>query len=184
MKMKLLCLGDSLTQGYEIPENLRWTDLLSKELGIEVINCGISGDTTAGMLSRCMGALIEHEPTHLIVLGGTNDLWFGLNDEQILANIHAIYRQAKYHNVECIIAIPPPVIQLNELNLVHENYSECIRSFQSALMQYAKDDECPYIKFSKELKSDHYLEDGVHINEKGQVIMMKKIAEKLVSDFS
>lgn len=179
--MKLLCLGDSLTEGYLIPKTSRWTNLLRNELGIEVINCGISGDTTAGMLARCEMALTNHKPTHMILLGGTNDLWFGLKDELILSNIHAISRQARYHDVDCIIGIPPASINLNELNVVHENYSECIRSFQSALIQYSKEDERPFINFSVDLNRDHYLEDGVHINEKGQFVMKNNALSKILT---
>ena len=87
--MKLVCLGDSLTEGYEIDNNKSWTELLQKELNVEVINAGISGDTTSGMLARCEKLLLEHQPSHLIIFGGTNDLWFGLKDEFILSNIHA-----------------------------------------------------------------------------------------------
>jgi len=169
--MKLLCLGDSLTQGNNIPQTSRWTELLQRELKIEIVNCGISGDTTTGMLGRCERLLIEHAPTHMIVLGGTNDLWFGLNDELIISNIHAISRQAKFHSVESIIGILPPSINLNVLNFIEENYSECIRSFQNALIDYSIEDERPYINFSLNMNTDHFLDDGVHPNQAGQIIM-------------
>ena len=85
---KIVCMGDSLTEGYGIPKNTRWTSLLEKDYEIDVVNAGISGDTTTGMLSRCERLLIEYNPSHLLILGGTNDLWFGLKDEFILSNIH------------------------------------------------------------------------------------------------
>lgn len=181
--MKLLCLGDSLTEGYNILQSLRWTDLLQRDLNIEIVNCGISGDTTTGMLGRCERLLIEHVPTHMIVLGGTNDLWFGLNDEHIISNIHAISRQAKFHLVESIIGIPPPSVNLNELNFIEENYSECIRSFQNTLMDYSIGDEKPYINFSLNMKIEHFLEDGVHPNQDGQIIMKENAKRCIESLF-
>ena len=39
--MKLLCIGDSLTFGYETEFSKKWTSLLEKELNLEVINFGI-----------------------------------------------------------------------------------------------------------------------------------------------
>ena len=177
--MKLLCLGDSLTEGYEMDLTKRWTDQLQNSLPVEVINCGISGDTTAGMLARCSKLLQAHQPDYLIVLGGTNDLWFGLKDEYILANIHAMTRQARYLNVETIVGIPTPSVNLVELNVVHENYSECIRSFCRTLMRYCKSEERPYIDFSINMQNDHFLEDGVHPNEAGHAIMAETAKEVL-----
>lgn len=177
--MKLLCLGDSLTEGYEINLDVSWTNLLSKKLNIEVINCGISGDTTTGMLARCERLLLKHQPTHAIILGGTNDLWFGLKDEFILSNIHAMRRQAKHHNVESIIGIPTPTFNLNELNMIHENYSECIRSFRNSLVRYCEEDNQHYIDFGQSMITEHFLEDSVHPNEEGQKVMMSN-AEQII----
>ncbi|MFT6707865.1 MAG: acyl-CoA thioesterase-1, partial [Flavobacteriales bacterium] len=49
---KLVTLGDSLTEGYNIDKLKRWTKLLHQKHNLEIINSGISGDTTTGMLSR------------------------------------------------------------------------------------------------------------------------------------
>ena len=180
--MKLLCLGDSLTEGYEIDSLTVWTNLLEQELDIEVINCGISGDTTTGMLSRCERLLLKHQPTHIIIFGGTNDLWFGLKDEFIISNIHAMRRQARYHNIQNIVGILTPSVNLNELNIVHENYSECIRSFRNNLIRYCEDDLQPYIDFGKSMLPEHFLNDGIHPNEKGQEVMMNNV-KQLISKF-
>lgn len=182
--MKLLCLGDSLTEGYEIDGTMCWTHLLQEEIQFEVVNAGISGDTTSGMLSRCERLLIEHKPTHIIIFGGTNDLWFGLKDEYILANIHAMSRQARYHNVISFIGIPTPSININEVNMVHENYSECIRSFKNALIAYCKNDDKAFIDFSIGIEDQHFLEDGLHPNEKGQQLMMTNVKRVLMSYIS
>lgn len=178
--MKILCLGDSLTEGYEISVNKCWTYLLQKNLNIEIVNAGISGDTTAGMLSRCERLLLKHLPTHIIIFGGTNDLWFGLKDELILSNIHAMRRQSRYHNVESIIGIPTPSVNLNELNMVHENYSECIRSFRNNLIKYCEQEDQLYIDFGLQMYSKDFLEDGLHPNESGQIVMMKNAKELML----
>ena len=176
---KLLCLGDSLIEGYNIEQSTRWTDLLQNQMNVDVVNCGISGDTTTGMLARCERILLEHKPSHLIILGGTNDLWFGLKDEFIISNIHAMSRQARYHGVESIVGIPTPSFNLNELNVVHENYSECIRSFQRTLIDHCVEDEKLYINFSLNMKTEHFLEDGVHPNEEGQKLMAENARQQL-----
>jgi len=177
--MKLLCLGDSLTEGYEIDKSVRWTDLLANKLEIEIFNCGISGDTTAGMLARCTQLLEQYNPTHLLIFGGTNDLFFGLNDELILSNIHAMTRQARYLEVESLIGIPTLSMNLSELNLVEENYSECIRSFRNTLIKYCKKEERLFIDFAINMKHIHFLEDGIHPNELGQDVMMHNVMKSI-----
>ena len=180
--MKLLCLGDSLTEGYELPKESCWPSLLQRDLNIEVINCGLGGDTTTGMLARCERLLIDHRPTHAIILGGTNDLWFGLKDEHILSNIHAMARHSRFYKAAPVIGILSPSMNLNELNLIHENYSECIRSFHNFLINYCKQEELDYIDFSKQLTEGHFMADGVHLNENGQLIMMDN-AKSMISEF-
>jgi acyl-CoA thioesterase I len=170
---KIVCIGDSITFGYEINNAQKWTSLLIKELGVKVINCGVNGDTTAGMLSRFNHIIETYKPTHVIITGGTNDLWFGLKDEHIISNIHAMARFAKHLDIKTIIGIPTPFFNLNELNFVQENYSECIRSYKRMLIDYCTEKEFPYIEFSNNLLQKHFFEDGLHPNEKGQLIMMK-----------
>lgn len=168
---KLLCIGDSITFSYEMQEDKKWITLLSKALGLEIINSGVNGDTTAGMLGRFDNAINVHKPTHTIITGGTNDLWFGLKDETIIANIFTMARQAKFRDIIPIIGIPPSTINLNELNFLQEDFAECVRSFQNTLLNFCKEKEILTIDFSKNMSINHYMEDGLHINEAGQNIM-------------
>ena len=53
--MRLICIGDSLTFGYGVHLSQRWTRLCAQETGWELVNEGINGDTTGGMLARMQG---------------------------------------------------------------------------------------------------------------------------------
>ena len=59
--MKLICIGDSLTFGYGVRPSQRWTRLCAQETGWEIVNEGISGDTTGGMLVRLRALLAERD---------------------------------------------------------------------------------------------------------------------------
>ncbi len=168
---KIVCIGDSITFGYEMPEAQKWTTLLSHALNIEIVNCGVNGDTTAGMLGRSEQILKKHNPTRVIITGGTNDLWFGLKDELIISNIHTIARLAKHKNIQAIIGIPTPYFNLNDCNFIQENYSECIRSFKRTLVDYCNLKEIPTIDFSTNLNQSHFMVDGLHPNANGQSVM-------------
>ena len=176
--IKLLCIGDSLTFGYETDISKKWTSLLEKELNLEVINFGINGDTTSGMLSRFITAIKEFKPTYCLIFGGTNDLWFGLSDEFIMSNVYAMCKQAQYFNVIPFIGIPTPCFNQDELNVIGENYSERIQRFQEVLMQFCLTKEIRYINFNEGINKEFFMEDGMHYNEKGHVFMMNLLREK------
>ncbi len=181
---KILCIGDSITFGYETEEAQNWTTLLGDDLGVEVINRGLNGDTTAGMLARFQRHVIDQKPSHVIVTGGTNDLWFGLKDELIISNIFTMARQAKFIDIVPVIGIPTPCFNLNELNFVQEDYAECIRSFQNTLISFCNEKEIAFIDFSVNMDRNHFLEDGLHINKVGQKLMVKNaksVLMKLIS---
>jgi len=179
---KLVCLGDSLTEGYQIDKTKRWSDLLV--FNFPIINSGISGDTTTGMLSRFYRDVVEHAPSHLLFMGGTNDLYHGLTDQQIFSNIHAISRQAKFYDIKIIIGMPTPVIfqnieYPNSLFLNEVQLKDRVDSYRTLLKRYAIADSKPYLDFGANMQGSHFLEDGVHPNEAGQVIMAQTVTEKL-----
>jgi len=173
-KYRIVCLGDSLTQGYNLPVESRWTNLLESTTSTKIINCGVNGDTTAGMLARLPLILKEHRPTHIIILGGTNDVWFGLPNAHIVANIHAMIRQAKYDNVLGIVGIPTS-IHTNDFNILSEPYKERMVQFQKTLVEYCINDQRTYIPFHEQILDDHFLEDGLHINAEGQTVMKNQV---------
>ncbi len=75
---QILVVGDSLSAGYGLATGEGWVDLLTKKLGKEkipaaVVNASISGDTTAGGLSRLPALLAKHKPTHVVIELGGND---------------------------------------------------------------------------------------------------------------
>ena len=113
---KIICIGDSLTAGYGVTINQRWSTLLEEDLSMEIVNSGISGDTTAGMLARFYETAIRHKPDYIIVTGGTNDIWLNLSDNTIIGNILAMTRHAKYYDVTPIIGIPTPFHNLGDFN--------------------------------------------------------------------
>ncbi|HEY1876928.1 MAG TPA: GDSL-type esterase/lipase family protein, partial [Rhizomicrobium sp.] len=79
--VKILALGTSLTQGYGLPPGTEFTVQLQAALkrdGIDatVTNAGVSGDTTAGGLSRLDWSLADH-PDAVILELGSNDMLRG-----------------------------------------------------------------------------------------------------------
>src|SRR5574344_760634 len=91
----VLALGDSLTQGVGAKANEAWPSLLAERTGWDVINAGISGDTSAQALERLPDLLQEHAPALVVVSIGGNDFLRQMSAETAQANIRRICQQAK-----------------------------------------------------------------------------------------
>lgn len=92
--MTLLALGDSLTAGYGlaegdglVPQLQDW--LRAQGADVVVVNAGVSGDTTAGGLSRLDWSLTPEVDAVMVLLGG-NDMLRGLPPAEARANLDAI----------------------------------------------------------------------------------------------
>ncbi len=95
----IVALGDSLTAGYGlppeqglVPQLQGWLTAAGAE--VTVVNAGVSGDTTAGGLSRLDWSLTPETDALMVTLGG-NDMLRGLPPEEARANISAILAGAK-----------------------------------------------------------------------------------------
>jgi lysophospholipase L1-like esterase len=87
---KIVCHGDSLTEAPDLAINYTWPILVERRLNLKTINSGIGGDTSGGLLGRFYADVVRHQPDLVVILGGTNDLWWDLEVNQIQANIFAM----------------------------------------------------------------------------------------------
>lgn len=91
---EVVMLGDSLTQGYGLPDGEGLVPQLQTWLEVEgvdakLINMGVSGDTTAGGLSRVEWSITPQTKAVVVALGG-NDLLRGLSPVEVRANLDKI----------------------------------------------------------------------------------------------
>lgn len=103
----IAALGDSLTQGYGLPEEDGFVPRLEAWLEgegaeVELINAGVSGDTTAGGLARVDWTLTPQVDAVIVALGG-NDLLRGLEPSQARANLRGIVEAAQARNVDVLL---------------------------------------------------------------------------------
>jgi len=178
MKSKIVCIGDSLTEGFGIEKYYRWSDLLSHDMNIEIINSGISGDTTGGMLARFQSMVINKKPSYVIIMGGTNDLSLNLSYELIISNILAMTRHARYNQIVSIIGIPTRMYPMDSLAnesifLDPTSLRDRLEIFRNKLKRFANEDGLLFIDFSVNRTPNLFLEDGLHPNEAGHKVMME-----------
>lgn len=103
----IAALGDSLTQGYGLRQDLGFVPQLANWLesngsDVQLINAGVSGDTTAGGLARVAWTLTPNVDAMIVALGG-NDLLRGLPPEAARANLEGILKAAQEADVEVLL---------------------------------------------------------------------------------
>ena len=101
----VLALGDSLTEGLGVKQVDNYPSILEKLLpeNIQVINAGLSGETSSGLKSRLNWVLTQN-PDLIILNIGANDAMRGLPLELTLNNIDQIIAQIKQSNADVILA--------------------------------------------------------------------------------
>lgn len=109
----LTALGDSLTQGYGLPQEEGFVPVLQDWLAerghdVTVVNAGVSGDTTAGGAARIDWTLAEAPDAMIVALGG-NDLLRGIDPAASRANLDAILTATSAAGVPVLLAgLPAP----------------------------------------------------------------------------
>lgn len=112
--MKIIAFGDSLTVGYLSPfEATPYAGFLQPLLDpqTEIYVAGVSGETTADMLRRFDRQVIKNRPDDVIILGGTNDLGWGLSIDPIVANLTRMYQTAQKAGIFPIACAIPSLLR-------------------------------------------------------------------------
>ena len=96
----MLVFGDSLSAGYGISARQAWPALLGEALarrgdGWQVVNASVSGETTAGGLTRLQAALAAHRPALVLIALGANDGLRGLPLAEAERNLARMFEAAK-----------------------------------------------------------------------------------------
>ena len=177
--VKILALGDSLTAGYGLPEADAFTTRLQQALkdkgyDVQVINAGVSGDTTAGGRARLDWALGD-QPDVAVVELGANDGLRGLDPASTRENLDAILTVMKERGVPTLLAG-----MYAPRNLGRE-YGDRFNAIYPELA--AKHDVPLYPFFLEGVALDPKLnqEDGMHPNAKGVAIVVDGILPHLTA---
>jgi len=111
----VMVFGDSLSAAYGLATSEGWVSLLAGRIAREdppwkVVNASVSGETTAGGLSRLPADLARHHPSVVLIELGANDALRGQPIPEIRANLERmirLVRQARAQPVLVGIMIPP-----------------------------------------------------------------------------
>ncbi|MDD4882500.1 MAG: arylesterase [Gallionellaceae bacterium] len=159
----VLAFGDSLTAGVGAEPDQAYPAQLASLIGRQVVNAGVSGETTAEGLARLGEQLDEHSPRLLLLCLGGNDMLRHQPAAATAANLRAMVRLARDRGVAVVlIGVPQPSL----LGGAPAFYKEIAREFGLAYEGEAFVD----VLHDRQLKSDL-----IHANAEGY----RRVAERL-----
>jgi len=171
---KIIAFGDSLTAGFGLTEKESYPNLLQQMLqqdgyDHEVINAGVSGDTSLGGLERVDWVLAAPNVRIMILELGANDLLRGGPPAKMRENLETIIQKAKAKDVRILLCgmIAPPTMG-----------SDYQREFNSVFPELAAKYKLSYLPFLLEnvaLKKELNQADGIHPNADGEKIMTANV---------
>jgi acyl-CoA thioesterase I len=139
---RIVVLGDSLTAGLGLPVERSYPALLGERLkqeglNYEVVNAGVSGDTSAGGLSRLDWALAGDVRILVVALGG-NDGLRGLPIEELKQNLSTIIERAQARHIAVVLAgmEAPPNFGRDYIVAFHKVYPALARQYHVALVPF------------------------------------------------
>jgi len=170
----IVVLGDSLSSGYGLNGAPSWVTLLERRLvdqgyDYDVVDAAISGDTTAGGLSRLPRLLDLHSPAIVVIELGGNDGLRGQPVANMRKNLASIIELVREHGAEVVltgIQIPPNYGPLYTEQFAAA-YRELAAEFDVALVEFLMDGVA---------LEDHMMQaDRVHPNAEGQPVMLDNV---------
>jgi len=174
----ILVLGDSLSAAYGIDQRAGWVNLLQSRLASEghphqVANASISGDTSAGGLTRLPRSLQESQPAILIIELGSNDGLRGLDlvaTRDNLADMIDLGRSGGCRVLLIGMRMPP-------------NFGKVfIEKFQQMFRELAREKGVPLVPFLLDgvaLRPELMQGDGLHPSAAAQPVILENVWDRL-----
>src|SRR6476660_4849053 len=171
--VKILALGSSLTQGYGLPPGTEFTVQLQaalKKAGIDAVvtNAGVSGDTSAGGLSRLDWSLADH-PDAVILELGSKDMLRGISPEVTEKNLRAILTRLRSAHVKVL---------LTGMHAQRNLGADYVRQFDTIYPRLAKDYDVLFYPFFLDgvaLNPKLNQADGMHPNPAGVKVVVARM---------
>ncbi|MEN6351515.1 MAG: SGNH/GDSL hydrolase family protein [Syntrophomonas sp.] len=173
-KIKIVCLGDSITYGFPFGPQASWVRMLQEQIDGEVINKGINGNMTSDMLRRFERSVLEYNPSHLVIMGGINDVICGESFDSIAWNIRSMVEKALNANIKVILGIPTGVDD--------PYWEKLLQRIRKWMRDFAAEKQLKIINFDHaffdengNLKEELLLADGGHPSMAGYQAMFEQI---------
>jgi len=183
-----VALGDSLSAWAFAPGTRQpsktgsWPTLLSSTDGnLKLLhNAGVPGNTTAQMLARFKRDVLSYHPDMLLILGGTNDVGYGVAVSTTVGNIRRIVESAKAHGIEVVLLTIPPNNDISTSKLSR------LRQTNRALIQLGRAEGITVVDVyaalasaSGRLPAAYAAADHLHLTRRGEAVLAAAVYAQL-----
>lgn len=187
--MKLICTGDSIVDGFPFERNVSFPAVIKNETGWDVLNKGISGQSSADILIR-FGYEADAGADIILILCGANDYIFDIcGVDETAKNIRAMAAYASKKNIRTAICSPPlcePAqaavcwadCDISAYEQVNEQLKELSQELRS-LCESDKNQNSLFIDIQKFYAGYAKYHDGVHPTVEGYRLIGEKLAAEL-----
>ncbi|HEX6159813.1 MAG TPA: arylesterase [Thermoanaerobaculia bacterium] len=163
----VIAFGDSLTEGYGASQGEAWPARLASKSGVEIVNAGVSGDTTETALARIETDVLARDPRIVIVGLGGNDFLRRVPVAATEANLRAIVRKIQASGAMVV--------------LLGFEFPSIGPSYAKMYERIAEEEECLLVEDVLDgiLRDTKLKSDEIHPNAAGYQIMADRIEEPL-----
>lgn len=189
--MKIVFIGDSFTRGFGVSRNESWFSLLESKTKKTLVNKGINGDTTSGMLARLHRDGELEKPDYIFIEGGVNDFIAGSECGIPQNNYMAMVHQAYHAGMIPVLVTAPPIspseVRDNWLGMA--DYSEVFRKYEilrafllkmsSTFGVYCMDLYKDFSEMAARDQGTAWYIDGIHLSPAGHEYIAGRVGEYL-----
>lgn len=172
--ISVVCLGDSITWGFPFGPEYSWVQMLSDTVPGKFINQGINGNTTSDMLRRFDRAVISNNPTHVIIMGGINDVFCQESYDRITLNLQTMAEKARAADIKVIMGTPTGVDDPH-IEILLSRIRRWIRDYGRENSIKVIDFADAFFDNSGNVKSELLLADGGHPTKQGYEAIFAQI---------
>ena len=198
--MTIICFGDSLTAGFQSPtpehpggDATPYGRFLQEWLGpsVEVRISGICGELTGEMTMRFRRDVLQHRPGHVVLLGGTNDLGWNAQPQEIMRNLIKMYELARASDIVPVpVTVPSMRVEFSgarpHAEAWLEEHLERRRVLNALIRDYALSKRVPWIDLftatadpeTRQLAAP-YSNDGLHLTTAGYRLLARLLYDQV-----
>jgi acyl-CoA thioesterase-1 len=174
----IVAVGDSLTEGLGVEEELAYPAVLEGKLNklgysYQVVNAGVSGETSSGTLSRIKWTLTS-KPDIVILVTGANDGFRGIDPGLVKSNIRTTIKALKEQDV---------IVVLGGMQIVQNLGQDYTTAFTEIYPDVARSEDViliPFFLADVAANQEYNQADGIHPTAAGYRIIVDNIAPYVI----
>lgn len=191
--MKVVCIGNSIVNGYPLKRSQCFASLWRQASGFEVISKGENGDVTSNVYARFDRDVISHKPNAVVILTGTNDFIYQIGTpEEVMTYLDKMAVLSAEHSIKAVLMTP----LLTDPHLAKKYWiadvdylavNEKLKELRALMLDYGNnngekiiDAQDQYRRFYTEDNVTEYLLDGLHPTALGHETLARFLQEQFL----